>query len=116
MIFALVLTFGFILLVWLVFFRFRWLKFNVGWGVFSTFFLVHVLLIFLIGLRFMTPYTSDAVVVQHTIQLVPRLTEPTMVTAVPVETGVPVKKGQPLIQFERRLYENNVNALQAQLA
>jgi len=37
--------------------------------------------------------------------LTPRLSEPTLVTAVLVEPDVPVKKGQPLFQFDRRPYE-----------
>src|SRR5258708_3645875 len=73
-------------------------------------------LIFLIGLRFVTPYSTDAKVIQHTIQLIPRLPEPTLVTAVLVEPNVPVKKGQPLFQFDRRPYEYKVNAVEAQLA
>jgi len=64
----------------------------------------------------MTPYTTDATVVQPTIQLVPRLPEPTLVTAVMVDSNVPVKKGQPLFQFDRRIYEAKVKQLQAQLA
>ena len=54
-------------------------------------------------------------VVQHTIQLIPRLPEPTLVTAVLVKPDVPVKKGQPLFQFDRRPYEYQVRQLEAQL-
>ena len=46
----------------------------------------------------------------------PRLSEPTLVTAVLVEPNVPVKKGQPLFQFDRRPYEYKVRQLEAQLA
>ena len=56
------------------------------------------MLIFLIGLRFVTPASTDAKVVQYTIQLVPRLPEPTLVTAVLVEEGAHVRKGQTLFQ------------------
>src|SRR5271170_2033992 len=113
---ALLITFVFVLFVWLIFFKFKWLKFSIAWGIASVIVFLHVLLIFMIGLRFMTPYTSNAKIVQHTIQLVPRLTEPTLVTAVLVEPDVPVKKGQPLFQFDRRPYEYKVKQLQAQLA
>ncbi len=37
-------------------------------------------------------------------------------TDVLVEEGAPVKKGQPLFQFDRRPYEYKVNQIQAQLA
>ena len=113
---ALGMLFGFLVLLWLIFFKFRWLKFSVGWALVSAFFVVHVLLIFLIGLRFMTPASNNAKVIQHTIQLVPRLSEPTLVTAVLVEQNQPVKKGQPLFQFDRRPYEYKVQQLAAQLA
>jgi multidrug resistance efflux pump len=110
------MLFGFMAFLWLVFFKFKWLKFSVPWALVSAFFVVHVLLIFLIGLRFMTPASNNAKVVQHTIQLVPRLSEPTLVTAVLVEQNQPVKKGQPLFQFDRRPYEYKVQQLAAQLA
>ena len=75
MLFAIALTTGFILFVWLVFFRFKWLKFSIAWAMVSVFFFLHVLFIFMIGLRFMTPASHDARVIQHTIQLTPRLSD-----------------------------------------
>ena len=116
MLFAISLTVGFILFIWLVFFRFKLLKFSVAWALVSVFIFLHVLFIFMIGLRFMTPASHDAHVIQHTIQLVPRLNEPTIVTAVLVEPDVLVKKGQPLFQFDRRPCEYQVQLLEAQLA
>ena len=116
MVLALGMLFGFMAFLWLVFFKFKWLKFSVAWAIVSAFIVVHVLLIFLIGLRFMTPASNNAKVVQHTIQLVPRLSEPTLVTAVLVGQNQPVKKGQPLFQFDRRPYEYKVQQLEAQLA
>jgi len=116
MLFAIALTVGFILFVWLIFFQFKWLKWSIAWAIVAFIILLHVLLIFMIGLRFVTPYSTQAIVIQHTIQLIPRLTEPTLVTAVLVEPNVPVKKGQPLLQFDRRPYEDKVRQLEAQLA
>ena len=116
MLLGFVLLFAYALVVWLVFFKLKWLKFSIAWGFFSTFFAVHLLLIFLIGLRFVTPLATEAKIIQHTIQLVPRLPEPTLVTAVLVQPNVPVKKGQPLFQFDRRPYEFKVRQLEAQLA
>ena len=100
----------YVVVVWLVFFHFKLLKFTFGWGIFSAFFVIHVLLIVVIGLRFVTPYSTDTKVIQHTIQLTPRLPEPTLVTGVLVEPNVPVKKEQPLFQFDRSLYQDRVNA------
>ena len=84
-------------------------------GVVTAAFGAHLFLTFIIGLRFIAPFSTDVVVVQHTVQLVPRLPEPTLVTAVLVKPDVPVKKGQPLFQFDRRPYEYQVRTLQAQL-
>ncbi len=116
MLLAFVLLFASAMLVWLIFFKFRWLKFSIAWGIFSSLAIVHLLIIFLIGLRFMTPQASEAKIIQHTIQLTPRLPEPTLLTAVLVEPNTPVKKGQPLFQFDRRIYEYKVKQLEAQLA
>jgi multidrug resistance efflux pump len=116
MLLAIAMTVGFLFLVWLIFFKLKLLKFSIMWGILCAFFFLHILLIFLIGLRCVTPYSTDAKVIQHTIQLIPRLPEPTLVTGVLVETNVPVKKGQPLFQFDRRPYEYKVNAVKAQLA
>jgi multidrug resistance efflux pump len=113
---ALAILAVYVVIVWLVFFRFKLLKFTFGWGIFSAFFVIHVLLIVVIGLRFVTPYSMDAKVIQHTIQLTPRLPEPTLVTEVLVEPNVPVKKGQVLFQFDRRPYQDKVNSVKAQLA
>ncbi len=116
MIAGLVLVFGYAILVWLVFFKFKVLKFSIPWGLVSAFVGVHLLIIFMIGLRFMTPLATEAKIIQHTIQLTPRLPEPTLLMAVLVEPNVPVKKGQPLFQFDRRAYEYKVRQLEAKLA
>ena len=116
MLVGLLITFSYLAFVWLIFFKFKLLKFSIGWGMISALFGLHLLLIFLVGVRFVAPYSKQAKVIQHTIQLTPRLPEPTLVTAVLVKPNVPVKKGQPLFQFERRLYENKVDGAKAQLA
>jgi multidrug resistance efflux pump len=113
---GLLITTVYVLVVWLVFFRLKLLKFTAAWAFVSGAFGAHLLLIFLIGLRFVTPYSTDAKVIQHTIQLIPRLPEPTLVTKVCVEPNVPVKKGDKLFEFDRRPYEYKVNAVKAQLA
>ena len=113
---AIGLIVAFVFIVWLVFFKFRWLQWSIAWAIVSLFVLVHALLIFFIGLRFVTPASTQATMIQHTIQLIPRLTEPTLVTAVLVEPNVTVKRGTPLFQFDRRTYESKVHQLEAQLA
>jgi len=113
---GILITVGYVTLLWLVFFKLKLVRFTAGWGIVSGFIGLHVLLIFLIGMRFVTPFSTNATIVQHTIQLIPRLPEPTLVTAVLVEENTRVKKGQPLFQFDRRPYEYKVQQINAQLA
>lgn len=113
---AILLTVIFLFVLWLIFGKFKLLKFNVGWGVISALFLAHILLIFLVGMRFQAPYSTDLRVVQHTIQIVPRLEHPALVTEVLVEPNEPVKKGQPLFRFDRQTYEYAVQQAEAALA
>ena len=101
---------------WLVFFKLKLLRLTPAWGFGFALVFAHFFLIFLIGLRFVTPNSANATVVQRTIQLIPRLPEPTLVTDVLVEENTPVKKGQPLFLFDRRPYEYKVRQLEAQLA
>jgi multidrug resistance efflux pump len=101
---------------WLVFFKLKLLRLTPGWAIVFSFFFLHLFLVFLIGLRFVTPNSANATIVQHTIQLIPRLPEPTLVTAVLVEENALVKKDQPLFQFDRRPYEYKVEQIKAQLA
>jgi multidrug resistance efflux pump len=115
MVAALFILVVFVFAVWLIFFRLKLIKFSIAWGVVCALFGLHLLLIFVVGLRFVTPYSRDVRLIQHTIQLTPRLPEPTLVTAVLVQQDVPVKKGQPLFQFDRRPYEYKVMQLEADL-
>jgi multidrug resistance efflux pump len=113
---ALLILVIYVAIVWLIFFKLKLMKWSIGWGIVTVFIGIHVLLVFLIGLRFVTPSSANATVVQHTIQLIPRLPEPTLVTAVLVEENTLVKKDQPLFQFDRRPYEYKVEQISAQLA
>jgi multidrug resistance efflux pump len=100
---------------WLVFLKFKLLRLTPGWVVGFSIVVLHLFVIFLIGLRYVTPQSASATVVQHTIQLIPRLSEPTLVTEVLVEDNTQVKKGQPLFQFDRTIYAAKVAQLEAQV-
>jgi len=101
---------------WLVFLKLRLLRPTPGWVFGFGVVVLHLFLIFVIGLRFVTPQSANATIVQHTIQLIPRLSEPTLVTAVLVDDNTEVKKGQSLFQFDRTIYEGRVAQLEAELA
>lgn len=116
MIFGFAVIFLFTFVFWLIFSKLKLARFTIGWGVVYGLAVGHLALIFLIGMRFVAPYSTTATVVQPTVQLIPRLTEPTLVTDVLVEPNVEVEKGTPLFQLDRRPYEYKVSQLQAQLA
>jgi len=113
---AILILILFAVIFWLVFFKFKWLRLTPAWAFVSSLVFIHVFVVFLIGLRFVTPNSANATIVHHTIQLVPRLPQPAVVTEVLVENNVPVKKGQVLFQFDRRPYEYQVAQSEAQLA
>jgi multidrug resistance efflux pump len=104
--FVLLFAYGFI--VWLVFLQVPMAEVHHRLGILLDVLRSAPRIIFLLGLRYVAPASTEARVIQHTIQLVPRLPEPTLVTEVLVQPNVPVKKGQPLFQFDRRPYEYKV--------
>ena len=114
--FAISLAVVYIVVVYLVFFKFKWLKFSIVWGIVSFWIGFHLLLVFVIGMRFYAPYTIDGHIVRNTIQIVPRLEGPTLLKEVLVEPNVPVKKGQPLYKFDTSTYREKLQSAQAQLA
>ena len=62
--------------MWLVFYRFKWLKFNIAWGVVTFWVGFHVLFLLIVFLRFYTPYTIDGHVIRQTIQIAPKAAAP----------------------------------------
>ncbi|MEM8630035.1 MAG: HlyD family secretion protein [Pseudomonadota bacterium] len=109
------ITLIYVAFIWLVFFRFKWMRFTPVWGLISAFFLLHLLIVPLVGTRMQSPFTSDVRVVRHTVQLIPRLPEPTLVTEVHVNDNMPVKKGDLLFVFDQTIYKAQVTAAQAAL-
>ncbi|MBK0327803.1 HlyD family secretion protein [Rhodobacteraceae bacterium F11138] len=109
------ITLVYLAFVWVVFVKFKWLRFTPTWGLISAFFLLHLLIVPLVGTRMQSPFSTDVRVVRHTVQLVPRLPEPTMVTEVRVKENTPVKKGDVLFVFDQTVYKSQVKSAQAAL-
>ena len=108
-------TLIYVAFVWLVFFKLKWLRFTPAWGLVSAFFILHLLIVPLVGTRMQSPFTSNVRVVRHTVQLVPRLPEPTIVTEVHVSDNAPVKKGDLLFVFDQTIYKAQVVSAEAAL-
>lgn len=115
MLIALGITLFYIIFVWLVFFKLKLLKFNMVWGVVTVYVGAHLMLIFLITLRFYQPYTLDAHVIRPTIQISPWLPEPTLLTEVLVEPNTLVRKGDPLYRFDDTVFRLQAQEAEAQL-
>ena len=109
------ITLVYIVVVWFVFFKARLLKFSIVWGVVSFWVGAHLLLIFLVTLRFYQPMSLDAHTVRPVIQIVPRLSEPTLLVDAVVEPNTLVKKGDILYRFDDSIYRQKVFAARAQL-
>ncbi len=112
---ALGITLFYIIFVWFIFFKVQWLKFNIMWGIVSFWVGAHLLLIFLVALRFFQPFSVDSHVVRSTIQIVPRLTQPTILTDVLVEPNTWITKGEPLYKFDDTVFSLAVDKANAQL-
>lgn len=112
---ALGITLFYIIFVWFIFFKVQWLKFSITWGIVTFWVGAHLLLVFLVALRFFQPFSIDSHVVRSTIQIVPRLTEPTILTEVLVEPNTEVKKGDPLYRFDDTVFALEVEGATAQL-
>lgn len=113
---ALLITFFYVIGLYLIFFRYRLLKFNIVWGVVSFWVGFHLILIFVVALRFFTPYSIDGHMIRQTIQLSPRLPQPTLLEEVLVSQNTPVKKGDALFRFDDTLYALKLQEQEAQLA
>ncbi len=115
MLVAVGVTLFYIIFVWFIFFKAQWLKFNIVWGIISFWVGAHLLLIFLVALRFFQPFSVDSHVVRSTIQIVPKLTQPTILTEVLFEPNTQVAKGDPLYRFDDTVFSLAVNNAEAQL-
>lgn len=116
MLFVAVVTVVYAVFIRLVFFKFKWLRLTPAWGVVTGIVFLHLVLVPLVGMRFVAPISEDLRVVRPTVQLIPRLPEPTLVEQVLVAQNVPVKKGDPLFIFDKRLYRFQVEQAEAALA
>lgn len=112
---ALIITLLYGVAIWLIFFQFRWLKFNIMWGVVTFWIGFHLMLVFLIAVRFFTPYSIDGHVIRQTIQIVPRLPEPTILVEAVAQQNMPVKKGDVLYRFDRTIYEARLREKEAKV-
>lgn len=100
-------------LIWLVFFRFKWLPFNWTFGSLAAFVGLCIVLIFVGLLSHFTP-SGKIEVMGKVAEITPNVSG--QVTEVPVQRNVLVKSGATLFQIDRAPYEYKVRQLKAALA
>lgn len=108
------LSIAYFFFVRLVFFDFKLLKFNIFWKfvVFGIYVSAWTTEIILLG-QF-TPYTKDLMVQSYVVPIAPMWGG--QVTEVFVENDQQVKKGAPLYQMDRTIFQSKVDGLEAALA
>jgi multidrug resistance efflux pump len=100
-------------IVWLVFFKFKWLPWN-----FVSQIIVFTLPIFgmtalILYLNVVAPSSSDVRVINYVVQVTPRVTG--RVIDVPIEPNRPIKKGQILFRIDPEPFQQKIAELQGKL-
>ena len=98
-------------IVWLIFFKFKWLPWNFVTQVIVITIPIFGLTLLILLLNIVAPSSSDVRVINYVVQVIPR----TMgrVTSVPVEANRPVKKGDVLFTVDPTPYQQDLLALEA---
>jgi multidrug resistance efflux pump len=106
----------YLLVLWLIFFRFKLLPFSLPAKIASG--VIGILFVFgiLIVVNFLHPMTMDARVFEHVVSVAPRIPQPGRVIEVPAQSNVPLKEGDVLFRIDPRPYEYEVQRLSAALA
>ena len=110
----LLVTIAYLFLIWLVFFNWRWLKFNAAWGLLFAGIWCGAALTEIIMLGQYTPYTKELVVTSYVLQIAPEFGG--IVEEVPAEPNVPIKKGDVLFVMDRKPWQDQVDELEPQVA
>ena len=100
--------------VWLIFIKFKLLPWTTPWKIAVAIFPVVALAAMLLLLNIVAPTTTDVRVVKYVVPIVSQVKG--RVIEVPVENNRAVKKGDVLFKVDPTPYQNEVRALEAQLA
>jgi multidrug resistance efflux pump len=96
---------------WLVFFKFKWLPWNITSQVITITLPIILLTLLILNLNIGAPSSHDVRVINNSIQIVPRVTG--RVTEVPIETNRPIRKGDVLFRIDPMPFQIKVRAAQA---
>jgi multidrug resistance efflux pump len=99
--------------VWLIFFKFKWLPWNIVSQVIVITLPIFALTLMILLLNIVAPSSHDVRVINYVVQIVPRVTG--RVIEVPVEPNAPVKKGDVLFRIDPTPFELQVKSLEAKI-
>src|SRR5215471_8926328 len=98
-------------IVWLIFFKFKWLPWNITSQVIVITIPVIALTMLILLLNIGAPSSHDVRVINYSVQIVPRVTG--RVIEVPVEPNRPIKKGDVLFKIDPVPFKLKVDAARA---
>src|SRR4029079_12859126 len=85
-------------IVWLIFFKFKWLPWNITSQVIVVTIPVIAITILILFMNIVAPSSHDVRSMNYVIPIVPRITG--QVTEVPIEPNRPIKKGDVLFKID----------------
>ncbi len=100
--------------VWLIFFKFKWLPWNIVSQVIVITLPIIGLTALILLLNIVAPSSHDVRVVNYVVPINPPV--PGLVTDVPIEPNRPIKKGDVLFQVDPERYQIAVDSNKAQIA
>ena len=99
--------------VWLIFFKFKWLPWNITSQVIVVTIPIIALTILILFMNIVAPSSSDVLAQNYVIPIVPRVTG--QITEVPIEPNRPIKKGDVLFKIDPVPFQAAEKAAEANL-
>jgi len=99
--------------VWLVFFKFKWLPWNLTTQIVTSLIPTAGLTVMILLLNIVAPSSSDVRVINYVVQIVPRVTG--RVVEVAIEPNEPVREGEVLFRIDPTPFALEVEALEARI-
>jgi len=101
--------------VWLVFAKWKLMRMSLSIAIVTASAGPSLIVAFLFCAQYFHPYTSNAVIFQQTIPIIPQLRKSGRVTEVAVKPNTMIKRGDVLFRVDSTRYELSVNRLVAAL-
>lgn len=100
-------------IVWLIFFKFKWLPWNFVSQVIVITLPIFAMTALILYLNVVAPSSSDVRVLNYVVQVTPRVTG--RVIDVPIEPNRPIKKGQILFRIDPQPFQQKLQELRSKL-